>query len=104
MTHGLAMRWNFMGPFQTIDLNAPQGVQDYCNRYLEGMYAVTATQDSARHITPETVQRVDAAMRSKYSTDQITDATRWRDQRLVDFVKHRAAVEKSTDVMYPHSK
>lgn len=30
MTHGLACRWSFMGPFQTIDLNAPKGVMD-CN-------------------------------------------------------------------------
>lgn len=25
VTHGLGLRWSFMGPFQTIDLNAPQG-------------------------------------------------------------------------------
>ena len=26
---GLALRWSFMGPFETIDLNAPGGVRDY---------------------------------------------------------------------------
>ena len=26
---GLAMRWSFIGPFETIDLNAPGGVRDY---------------------------------------------------------------------------
>jgi 3-hydroxyacyl-CoA dehydrogenase len=30
---GLALRWSFMGPFETIDLNAPGGVRDYCQRY-----------------------------------------------------------------------
>lgn len=30
---GLARRWAFMGPFQTIDLNAPAGVADYLARY-----------------------------------------------------------------------
>src|SRR3546814_7119753 len=30
---GLGLRWSFMGPFETIDLNAPDGVQDYCKRY-----------------------------------------------------------------------
>src|SRR5208337_4715471 len=30
---GLALRWSFMGPFETIDLNAPGGVRDYANRY-----------------------------------------------------------------------
>ncbi len=30
---GLARRWVFMGPFQTIDLNAPGGVSDFIDRY-----------------------------------------------------------------------
>ena len=35
---GLALRWSFMGPFETIDLNAPGGVRDYVERY-QGMYS-----------------------------------------------------------------
>src|ERR1700734_3749026 len=35
---GLALRWSFMGPFETIDLNAPAGVRDYAQRY-QSMYA-----------------------------------------------------------------
>ena len=35
---GLALRWSFMGPFETIDLNAPAGVRDYAERY-EQIYA-----------------------------------------------------------------
>lgn len=31
--HGLGLRWSFMGPFETIDLNAPNGVVDYGDRY-----------------------------------------------------------------------
>ena len=30
---GLGLRWAFMGPFETIDLNAPGGLADYCARY-----------------------------------------------------------------------
>jgi hypothetical protein len=36
-SQGLGLRWSFMGPFETIDLNAPNGVNDYCNRYLPGI-------------------------------------------------------------------
>src|SRR3546814_16512480 len=25
---GLGLRWSFMGPFETLDLNAPEGLQD----------------------------------------------------------------------------
>jgi L-gulonate 3-dehydrogenase len=28
VSHGLGLRWSFMGPFETIDLNAPGGVDD----------------------------------------------------------------------------
>src|SRR3978361_348199 len=31
--HGLGLRWSFMGPLETIDLNAPGGLADYCDRY-----------------------------------------------------------------------
>src|SRR5262249_20259952 len=30
---GLGLRWSFMGPFETIELNAPGGIPDYCGRY-----------------------------------------------------------------------
>ena len=33
LREGLALRWSFMGPFETIDLNAPGGVRDYVERY-----------------------------------------------------------------------
>ena len=38
---GLALRWSFMGPFETIDLNAPGGVRDYVERY-QNLYAGTS--------------------------------------------------------------
>jgi 3-hydroxyacyl-CoA dehydrogenase len=30
---GLGLRWAFMGPFETVELNAPGGIPDYCARY-----------------------------------------------------------------------
>ncbi len=30
---GLGLRWSFLGPMATIELNAPGGVADYCARY-----------------------------------------------------------------------
>ena len=31
--NGLGLRWSFMGPLETIELNAPGGIADYCSRY-----------------------------------------------------------------------
>ena len=42
---GIGLRWAFMGPFETIDLNAPGGVRDYVNRY-EGLYQTLAQSQS----------------------------------------------------------
>src|SRR5256885_16089933 len=33
ISDGLGLRWSFMGPFATIELNAPGGIADYCARY-----------------------------------------------------------------------
>ena len=37
ISEGLGLRWSFMGPFETIHLNAPEGITGYADRY-EKMY------------------------------------------------------------------
>ncbi|MGO8264409.1 3-hydroxyacyl-CoA dehydrogenase, partial [Rhizobium ruizarguesonis] len=44
---GLALRWSFIGPFETIDLNAPAGIADYVERY-QPMYSGMLEQMSER--------------------------------------------------------
>ena len=43
LSEGLGRRWSFMGPFETIELNAPGGIPDYCTRYT-GFYRHLQTQ------------------------------------------------------------
>ena len=38
LTDGLALRWSFIGPFETIDMNAPGGLKDYCERYTPAIH------------------------------------------------------------------
>ncbi len=38
ISKGIGLRWAFMGPFETIDLNAPGGIDDYVRRF-GGIYA-----------------------------------------------------------------
>ena len=40
---GLGLRWSFLGPFETIELNAPGGIPDYCARYT-GFYKELASR------------------------------------------------------------
>ncbi|XP_068184623.1 lambda-crystallin homolog isoform X2 [Antennarius striatus] len=37
MSEGLGMRYAFIGPMETMHLNAPEGLQDYMKRYGEGI-------------------------------------------------------------------
>ena len=39
---GLGLRWAFMGPFETIELNAPGGIPDYCARYGETLLKLSS--------------------------------------------------------------
>jgi len=62
MTHGLALRWSFMGPFETIDLNAPDGVIDYARRYGPSYVQLGQTQ-RGNDWSAETLARLEAERR-----------------------------------------
>ena len=91
---GLALRWSFMGPFETIDLNAPAGVRDYVERY-EGIY---------RDIWPSTQRRIDwngpvideveRDRRSLLPSDQLDDRQAWRDRRLMALLAHKRKADR----------
>lgn len=68
VSEGLGLRYSFMGAFETIDLNAPDGVVDYCERYGENITVVCKEQDAlgARAMKGSpTAQVVHDAMRKK---------------------------------------
>jgi 3-hydroxyacyl-CoA dehydrogenase len=92
---GLGLRWAFMGPFETIELNAPGGTPDYCARYGETLYRV-----SSRPVTPEVwgadnIARVAASWGRAPSSEAILDKQRWRDERLAALVAHKRSQPKS---------
>ena len=37
LKHALGIRWAFMGPFEIMDLNAPEGIKDSFTRYRKGI-------------------------------------------------------------------
>ena len=91
---GLGLRWSFMGPYETIDLNAPGGVRDYVTRY-ESIY--TRMWPSQQHIVPwggETVDRVEEQRSEKLPRDKIGDRSGWRDRRLMALVAHKRRAAK----------
>ncbi len=87
--HGLGLRWAFMGPFETIDLNAPGGVADYCARY-GGLYAEVEAEMIPIALTPELVSGVNTSMRSHLSLEDHPARQEWRDRRLMALLAHKA--------------
>jgi L-gulonate 3-dehydrogenase len=89
---GLGLRWSFMGPFETIDLNAPGGVVDYCERYGELYYEMAQTQ-LPRRWDEALVRRIERERRQRLPASQLDARSAWRDRRLIELIvhKHRAA-------------
>lgn len=87
--HGLGLRWSFMGPFETIDLNAPGGVADYCERY-GGLYNDVQREMTPVDLTPELVADVTQARRAALPMADHAARLAWRDQRLMALIAHKA--------------
>lgn len=85
---GLGLRWSFMGPFETIDLNAPGGVADYAERFGPLMGGITEEQTPYLYDT-ETVTRVAAERRAALPLEQIGARSAWRDRRLMGLLAHK---------------
>ena len=86
---GLGLRWSFMGPLATIELNAPGGVEDYCARYSGFYRRLAATPPAPSIWEAEGASRVAAAL-GPPAPKQVVDARmRWRDRRLMALVRHK---------------
>ncbi|EPX85694.1 3-hydroxyacyl-CoA dehydrogenase [Salipiger mucosus] len=91
---GLAPRWALVGPFETIDLNAPGGVRDYVERY-GGMYERMAPsqRDPADWRGP-VLDTIDTARRATVPLEDIPKAQARRDRRLVALMQHLGNADK----------
>jgi 3-hydroxyacyl-CoA dehydrogenase len=91
---GLALRWSFMGPFETIDLNAPGGVRDYVERY-QSIYSNIFPQTRHRvDWAGEVLETVEAERRKRLPQDGLRQRQVWRDRRLMALAAHK---KKSDD-------
>eukprot|EP00471_Norrisiella_sphaerica_P002787 CAMPEP_0184493364 /NCGR_PEP_ID=MMETSP0113_2-20130426/25804_1 /TAXON_ID=91329 /ORGANISM="Norrisiella sphaerica, Strain BC52" /LENGTH=536 /DNA_ID=CAMNT_0026878597 /DNA_START=11 /DNA_END=1621 /DNA_ORIENTATION=- len=94
ISQGLGLRWSFIGPFQTIDLNAPGGVKDYFERYGESISRVICSMDNARPWKQETVNGIHDAMRKEVPEDKRAERLEWRNDRLLRLAVHKLRAPK----------
>ena len=88
---GLGLRWSFMGPFETIELNAPGGIADYCARY-SGFYRRLQSAPAGPEVyAEENVVRILAEWGVAPSSEHLAARARWRDRRLAALRAHKKA-------------
>ncbi|MFL6839211.1 MAG: 3-hydroxyacyl-CoA dehydrogenase [Bradyrhizobium sp.] len=91
MKDGLGLRWSFLGPFETIELNAPGGIPDYCARYT-GFYKELASASAGPEVYQSpNVNRVIAAWPHQPAPERIAALTQRRNERLAALAAHKAA-------------
>ena len=91
---GLALRWSFMGPFETIDLNAPGGVRDYVERYGQMYAQMGETQHRNAEWSGRTLDRIEEDRRARLPRNDLGKRHAWRDRRLMALIRHKRDLDK----------
>jgi 3-hydroxyacyl-CoA dehydrogenase len=95
ISDGLGLRWSFMGPLETIDLNAPGGVRDYVARYGGLYYEMARSQADPRRWGDALVDRIEQDRRRALDAGRLAERPAWRDRRLMALIAHKRAAAKS---------
>lgn len=91
---GLALRWSFIGPFATIDLNAPGGIGDYIARY-QPLYAqlFEGMRERIDWAGP-VLGGIASARRAAVPEEGLAERQTWRDRRLMALRAHKRQADR----------
>jgi L-gulonate 3-dehydrogenase len=101
---GLGLRWSFLGPFETIELNAPGGIPDYCARYT-GFYKELAGNPAGPDVYESpNVDRVIAAWPHQPTQERVDALTQRRNERLGALAAHKTSFRGVAPATNPESR
>ena len=86
---GLGLRWAFMGPFETIELNAPGGIADYCERYVPWFRRYLADLPTPQVWDDAQWRKVAAAWGPAPDASAVAQKSLWRNERLAALAAHK---------------
>jgi len=92
---GLGLRWSFMGPFETIELNAPGGIADYCARFGESYQRRQVDPAKPEVFETDNVERILREWGEAPTPERLDARTRWRDRRLAALRVHMRSQPES---------
>jgi len=91
---GLALRWSFMGPFETIDLNAPGGVRDYAERYQRIYARIFPSTKWRADWSGPAMDVIEAERRQRLPAASLDERAAWRDRRLMALAAHKRRADQ----------
>ena len=94
ISEGLGLRWSFMGPFQTIHLNAPEGIAGYVERY-EKMYREIFNDPSVDWSSVVQLG-LEEELLNLYSLEEQKKHEESRDDKLIQLLILKKSSEKSS--------
>ncbi|MES2959075.1 MAG: 3-hydroxyacyl-CoA dehydrogenase [Pseudomonadota bacterium] len=86
---GLGLRWAFMGPFETIELNAPGGIADYCERYVPWFRRYMADLPTLQVWDDAAWRGAAGAWGPAPDAGAVAAKSLWRNERLAALVAHK---------------
>jgi 3-hydroxyacyl-CoA dehydrogenase len=89
LREGLALRWSFMGPFETIDLNAPGGVRDYVMRYQQIYTRLFPSMQRRVDWAGDVIETIERDRRARLPEADLQRRQMWRDRRLMALSAHK---------------
>lgn len=92
---GLGLRWAFMGPFETIELNAPAGAEDYFSRYGPVFAKMAKTPAGADVFDKDWTQKIVKNWNGRLPESDIAGRSSWRNERLAALTYHKSEQDKN---------
>lgn len=94
VSDGLGLRWCFLGPFGTIDLNAAQGIREYCTNLGPMYYGLAKEQADPREWSPALVNRIEDDLRVELPLSDLPQRRYWRDRFLAEIIQAKRLISK----------
>ena len=94
MTDGLGFRWSLMGPFESIHLNAPQGVVQYVERYGPAYSRMLSNSEIEHNWTMALKQGLEENLLKKHPISGLTKSFENRDKEMMQEIDQKKGVNK----------
>lgn len=93
---GLGLRWAFIGPFETMDLNSDEGFGGYSKRYKAMFEELGKSLMVAEPWSDSACAKITATRRGRLALSDIQSRQAWRDQRVAALVKLKQQLQTKT--------